>query len=189
MPAPQHAAAEEQQIPDWVSGVFGYYAAGQIPESTLLNALEFLIQEGILQVDLSSVLDEVTPEAPPTPPNDKIPDEGDFYLTYMPNPNSSYPEEDTALVWLKNEELLEWEIEFLNENFRLPYDVEIIAQECEEINMWYDPSTVQIVVCYEFVDDLFDLWYVFNETDGEVGGLCIQRDSLHPLPRSRSCHY
>ena len=166
--ASQHAAAEEWQIPDWVSSVFGYYAAGQIPESTLLNALEFLIQEGILQVDLSSVLDEVTPETPPTMPNDKIPDEGDFYLTYMPNPNSLYTGDDTALAWLKDTELLETKIAFLNENFRLPYDVEVVAKECEEANAFYEPETKQIIMCYEYVDYVFETWDIFNEHDDVV---------------------
>ena len=100
----------------------------------------------------------------------KIEDRGDFYITYMPNPNSEYVGEDTAISWLKDAELLEFEVEFLNENFRLPYDVEIIAKECGFANALYIPSNSQIVICYEFVDELFETWYLFNEDNYESSG-------------------
>ena len=38
------------KIPTWVKTVFGYYAQGQIDESTLINALEYLIEEKIIHV-------------------------------------------------------------------------------------------------------------------------------------------
>ena len=73
--------------------------------------------------------------------DDRIEDVGDFYITYMPNPNSDYVGEDTAIYWLKDDGLLEFEVDFLNRNFRLPYDVEVVAKECGFENAFYDPST------------------------------------------------
>ena len=40
-----------QKIPDWVKNIFGWYAADQVSEDELLNAIKYLINEGILVVD------------------------------------------------------------------------------------------------------------------------------------------
>jgi hypothetical protein len=37
-------------IPKWVKGVFGMYAQGQLSDSDLVQALQFLIKEGIIKV-------------------------------------------------------------------------------------------------------------------------------------------
>ena len=155
---PFTAYSQAEQIPPWVKTVFGLYVQGEISASEMLAAIEYLIQIGLITVSASSVPDEVSEE--------KIPDDGDFYVSYGPNPNSLYEADDTAEVWLRDWEILEYEIEFLNEHFRLPHDVEIAAEECGEINAFYYPDDTRIVMCYEFVDDLFDTWYLFNE-DGD----------------------
>jgi len=41
---------EEKKLPDWVRNIFIWYAEGQIGEDDLINALEFLINEGIIKV-------------------------------------------------------------------------------------------------------------------------------------------
>ena len=102
--------------------------------------------------------------------NERIADVGNFYITYMPNPNSDYVGNDIALAWLKNAELLEIEVEFINENFRLSHDIEIIAKECGFVNAFFDYDTSQIVICYELVDDVFETWYIFNEDSSESVG-------------------
>ena len=147
-----------EQIPAWVKTVFGYYAEGRIDEPTLINALEYLIDKGIISASVGTNDVKNMSEN-----DDKISDDGDFYITYMTNQNSDYTDDDTALAWLKNVELLEDEVEFLNENFRLPYDIEIIAKECGFVNAFIDYDTLQIVICYELVDDVFETWYLFNE--------------------------
>jgi len=40
-----------QKIPDWVKNIFGWYAQDQVSEDELLNAIKYLINEGILVVD------------------------------------------------------------------------------------------------------------------------------------------
>ena len=148
------SAQQDYDIPDWVKNTAGWWADDQIDDASFVNGIKFLIENDIMEIETtdSTIYSE-------------YPDKGDFYLTYKPNPNSPYTGEDTAIVWLKNSELLEYEIEFLNENFRLPYDVEIIAMECNEINAFYDPETKQIIICYEFVDDVFDTYYYFYGED------------------------
>ena len=158
LPVPSTVYAQTEQIPPWVKTVFGLYVQGEISESELLAAIEYLIQIGLIAVS--------TPDASNAVPDEKIPDDGDFYVTYGPNPNSQYEGADTAEAWLQDWEIIEYEVEFLNEYFRLPYDVEVAAEECGEINAFYYPDDAKIVVCYEFVDDLFETWYLFNE-DGQ----------------------
>lgn len=43
---------EESQIPDWVRNIFIWYAEGTITETDLLSALEYLINQGILEVEI-----------------------------------------------------------------------------------------------------------------------------------------
>ena len=163
----------DKRIPAWVKTVFTYYAQGQIDESTLINALEFLIEEEIISVSArtddiqNDVEGEKNNDIPVKLDNGKIDDVGDFYVTYMPNPNSRYVGDDTAIEWLKYEGLLEYEVEFLNEVFLLPHDVEIVAQECGFVNAFYDYDTQQIVICYELVDDIHETWFIFNEESSE----------------------
>ena len=40
-----------QKIPNWVRQIFIWYAAEQISESDLLNAIQFLVQQGIIELE------------------------------------------------------------------------------------------------------------------------------------------
>lgn len=42
--------ADEGKIPAWIKGVFGYYVQGDLSDSELIDALEFLIAEGIIPI-------------------------------------------------------------------------------------------------------------------------------------------
>ena len=39
-----------REIPKWIKGIFSLYSSGQIDDDTLLNAIEYLIQIGTIQV-------------------------------------------------------------------------------------------------------------------------------------------
>jgi len=45
----------ESQIPDWVRNIFIWYGQGQISEDEVLNAIKFLIENSILQIDLTEI--------------------------------------------------------------------------------------------------------------------------------------
>ena len=49
----EHAVGLEltQKIPDWVKNIFLWYGQDQVSEDELLNAIKYLINEGILVVD------------------------------------------------------------------------------------------------------------------------------------------
>ena len=142
--------AQSDQIPSWVKGIFALYAEDQIPDSTLINAIGYLVSVGIIPIT-----EQVGAE---------FEDRGDFYITYEGNPDSVYTGDDTAENRLKNAELMEYEAAFLNKNFRIPYDVEVAARECDGINAFYDDDARQIVICYELIDDLFEKYY---ESEGD----------------------
>ena len=168
--APLLGEAHAQQVPGWVKQVLGFYADDQISESELLNALSYLIDNGILKV------------ASPSGADDRgIADEGDFYAVYEPNPSSPYEERDSAAVWLGDTRLLDDNAEWLNSAYRLPYDVPIKGAECGVANAFYNPGEKTITLCYEFVDDVreagYDLYggdldaaysFAYNVLDGIV---------------------
>ncbi|WP_316505395.1 DUF4344 domain-containing metallopeptidase [Nitrosopumilus sp.] len=82
-----------------------------------------------------------------------IDDKGDFYIPCLDN--SHTPFENSSKDWLVSTEYLELQREFLNELFNLPYNIEILAMECGETNMFYDWDIKQIILCYEFVDQVY----------------------------------
>lgn len=137
LPSEAHGQEQSGQVPEWVRQVFGFYVDGQISESELLSALKYLIDNGIIQVE--------------APEDRGIADRGDFYVEYKPNPNSPYPDY-TAEAWLRDVILLEDNTEWLNGNYRLPYDVRIAGAECGKENAFYHPREKAITMCYEFVD-------------------------------------
>ena len=46
----QYAFAEESKIPDWVRNIFIWYGQGQISEEEILNAIKFLVENQIIQL-------------------------------------------------------------------------------------------------------------------------------------------
>lgn len=141
--------AHAEQVPPWVKQVFGYYVDGQISEAELLAALVFLIDSGVMVV-----------EAPGGSGGDRgLDDEGDFYAEYRPNPGSPYDRRDSADAYLQGVRLLEDNAEWLSANYRLPYDVAIMGDECGVANAFYDPSEKSITICYEIVDEVLGVGY------------------------------
>lgn len=151
---PRQAYAQSgQAVPTWVQNVFVLYAEERIQESELLNAIQYLIEIDVIAI-------AADPSEIKNTGSERIQDLGDFNLTYEPaSPFSNY---GGTLDWLNDTRLLDDETEFLNENFRLPYDVGIVARECREANAFYDPATRQIVMCYELMNDMLENWNPFN---------------------------
>ena len=141
-------------MPAWVKQVFGFYVDGQISEDELLAALEYLIENGIMQVG--------------APADRGIADEGDFYVEYEPEPSSQYGERGSDAAWLEETRLLEDNAEWLNDNYRLPQDIEVRAAECGTVNAFYSLGERAIVVCYELVTHLLDAGYEMYGGDPDV---------------------
>ena len=166
------AAAGEGSVPAWVRSTAQIWVDGDIGDGTFLTVIQFLLDEGLVsppEQAANTKKPTINEGPPPSGPDAKIADAGDFYVSYGPNPNSLYDDSETAEVWLRSQDLLEAEAEFLNEYFPLPHDVEIVAEECGEINAFYEPNMTQVVLCYEYVDNLFDVLYHFEpEADDDA---------------------
>ena len=52
IPEPEQEPLQEQEskLPEWVKNIFIWYAEGQVGEDELINALQYLIKEGIIKV-------------------------------------------------------------------------------------------------------------------------------------------
>jgi len=145
---PTASFAFGESIPNWVRNIFVWYAEEKIEEGELLSALQYLINSKIITSDGKQIVRENVASIFAHP----IKDDGDFYVTYEENPNHLYPL--SAKDWFLETEYLEDQMQFLNSNFKLPYDVEVVAKECNQANAFYDYITKQIIMCYEFLDSV-----------------------------------
>jgi len=91
-----------------------------------------------------------------------IQDRGDFNLIYIQT-SSEWAEPYES--WLYDMQYFENLIIDLNNIYKLPYDVDIFLQECDESNAWYyddphDNYNPEIVMCYEL---MYDTDYRFTQ--------------------------
>jgi hypothetical protein len=49
-------------------------------------------------------------------------------------------------------------VEELNNQFSLPYDIDICFKDCRAPDAYYDDETCEVVLCYQLVDDYHDLF-------------------------------
>ena len=86
-----------------------------------------------------------------------IQDKGDFKLVYYKTSNYTNFER-----WIQGTNYFETQVAWLNEKFRLPYDVTIGVAECGTpsdpyVNAYYSPSEKEIVYCYELMAAHFEV--------------------------------
>ena len=132
---PGQADVQSEQVPAWIKDIFVLYAAGDISDFELLNAIEYLVQIGIIAVD-----DQV---------NAPMQDSGDFVAHYSDTDNDIFSgiKED-----YQDRQFLETDANYLSALFVLPYDVGIWIEECGEPNAFYYPDNKRISLCYEYVE-------------------------------------
>ena len=93
-------------------------------------------------------------------------DKGDFKVVYSPITNQANLEYERIF---KEAQIFENEAQVLNDALILPYDITINIAECGEENAFYDPSTKQIIMCYELIDHFANVFYDYSETDTDLG--------------------
>lgn len=59
---------------------------------------------------------------------------------------------------LKQSRILEDTADWLRKSYILPHPVQLTAEECGQVNAFYDPSTREVILCYEWVDYFYDLF-------------------------------
>ena len=137
-------------VPSWIKNTASFWIEGKVSDDEYINSIKYLIENDILVIDAEKSID----------------DRGDFYITYMENPNT--PFENSSKDWLISNQYLEVQRDFLNELFSLPYDVEILATECVDANMFYDWQLKQIILCYEFIDEVYVDFIDYYEITSDV---------------------
>ena len=136
-------------IPDWIKNNAGWWASGEIDDTSFINGIKFLIENNIM------VIDTVTTDTTA----DSYPDLGDFYLVYDTEIDPSWYElEGIVQSW----EYFEDQVYFLNEVFVLPFDVAIVLTQCDESNAYWTGENM--IICYELIDETF---YKFDFAYGD----------------------
>jgi len=49
-----YSYAEESKLPDWIKNIFVWYGQGQISEDDVLNAITFLVENKIIQIEMAN---------------------------------------------------------------------------------------------------------------------------------------
>ncbi len=184
-------SAQSETIPDWIKNTFQFYLDDKITDLDLISALEYMINHDIINIpsqnndnklkeleaqnkELQKNIDSYYLEKHVMVNESKkldFEDVGDFYITYESNLNSSY--DYSAKEWIIDSEYFEMQIDYLNENFKLPYNVEILLTECNESIAFYSYDLQQITICYEFMDSVFDDFETYLQTDLQNGSITL----------------
>lgn len=97
----------------------------------------------------------------------KIEDKGDFKVTPRVPDDGDVSEEERARL-ADEEKSLEAAAAELNKSFALPHDIFVGFDECEEPNAFYDAEDKEVVICYQFVEDLYESLRGDLKSDEEI---------------------
>ena len=92
-------------------------------------------------------------------------DKGDLKLRYRPrNPTTS----PIATFSEPSEQNLEELIAELNQRVKLPVDLYVSFEDCEEPDAFYDPESHQVTMCYQLLDDYVNLFGGYTKDGGRL---------------------
>lgn len=80
-------------------------------------------------------------------------DKGDLKLSYQPRKKAT-----TTHTVGSNPQALEQVIANLNQRVALPWDIVISFEDCEDPDAFYDPETRKLTLCYQLIDEYYDLF-------------------------------
>jgi hypothetical protein len=83
-------------------------------------------------------------------------DSGDLRLRYQPRKKSTAATENHAVG--SNPQAIEKLISDLNQRLKLPFDIYVVFVDCESPDAFYDPETHQVTLCYQLIDEYYDLF-------------------------------
>lgn len=83
-------------------------------------------------------------------------DSGDLKLRYEPRKKGTAPTEDHAVG--SNRKAIEKLISDLNQRVKLPFDIYVVFTDCELPDAFYEPETREITLCYQLIDEFYDLF-------------------------------
>ena len=135
-------------VPVWVKNISLWFGEGTISEVEFLDAVSFLIKNNILQDESNS----------------SVEDKGNFQVMYDSTSNLKYIKIQNDLKQLQ---FFEKKSKDLNSKLNLPSNILVNVAECNEINAFYDGSIDTIIMCYEmmeYLDELFTSMYDDEQT-------------------------
>jgi hypothetical protein len=92
-------------------------------------------------------------------------DKGDLNLRYRPrNPRTS-PIADFSVP---SEQNLEELVAELNQRVKLPVDLYVSFEDCEEPDAFYDPESHQVTMCYQLLDDYVNLFAGYTKDSARL---------------------
>lgn len=98
-----------------------------------------------------------TQASQPQPAEDTNPaaaiDKGDLKLSYQPRKKPALAHSVGS-----NPQALEGIIANLNDRIALPWDIVISFEDCENPDAFYDPETRKLTLCYQLIDEYYDLF-------------------------------
>ncbi len=85
----------------------------------------------------------------------------------------SYEDASSDLHWQVRQELLDSGfldaiVSSLNDSIELPFDVAVVAGECDEVNAFWAPSISAIIMCYELVNFLHEIFRGVTSSSQEL---------------------
>ena len=104
-----------------------------------------------------------TANGPNKKTNQIVEDQGELRLRYQPPQETSTsqtprarssPQAVEKLIAELNQHL----IAELNQRLILPFDIDVLLEDCEQPDAYYDPETHQIFLCYQLVDEYYVLF-------------------------------
>ena len=83
-------------------------------------------------------------------------DLGDLRMRYQPRKKSTAATENHAVG--SNPQAIEKLISDLNQRLILPFDIYVVFEDCESPDAFYDPETREVTLCYQLIDDYYELF-------------------------------
>src|SRR5258707_5887743 len=83
-------------------------------------------------------------------------DRRDLILSYQPRKKRIASTENHIVG--SNPQAIVKLISELNQRLILPYDIYVVFVDCELPDTFYDPETHEVTLCYQLIDDYYDLF-------------------------------
>jgi len=148
-PTSAFSQTNQNNIPDWVRNTAYWWSQGDISDSEYKNAMKFLIENGIISISNK---------------NQNIIDVGDFYIQYYQPADPYYNE---IMEWAMEND--EWMVNLSGINgIKLPYDVEISFEQCDEVNAFYSSQYKSIILCYELILMTRDIQSMYFDSEEDI---------------------
>lgn len=91
-----------------------------------------------------------------------VADAGDMVPTYE---DATTPEAIRGRAIYQDGKMLEDMAAGANDLLKLPYDIPLVGAQCDEANAFWDPAEQQMIMCYEYVDFVEDMFLQADDPD------------------------